>query len=236
MTEIRLWGLALSALASIYSPTRTSAQLPPSAAALVEIDATYEVRSNVTYHRAGSWEGKLDLYLPRNAEASTPVLVYFHGGGWVLGHRQDAVPHIIPYLNMGFAVANVSYRLGPEAPAPAAAVDSVCAVRWVGHHAEEYNLDVDRIVTSGLSSGGHLALFAALVPDDHELIQQCATVEEVVANSMKRLRVAAVVNWLGVTDVLDVVEGPNELVWAKQWLAGVATDWRLPRACLHCPT
>ena len=61
---------------------------------------------------------------------------------------------MLPYLAMGFAVANVDYRLAPVATAPAAVEDSRCALRWVVRHAKQYGLDADRLILVGSSAGG----------------------------------------------------------------------------------
>lgn len=121
---------------------------------------------------------------------------------------------------MGFAVINVSYRLAGTAPAPAATVDAICALRWVSRNAEKYKLDKDRIVVAGRSSGGHLALFAALAATDHDLAQRCSTRNEFLASELQPARAAAVVNWYRITDVADPVEGPNALLWAERWVSG----------------
>ena len=86
----------------------------------VEIASSYGVRSDVVYHAASGRELTLDLYVPQASDGPVPVLVYYHGGGWVVRDRHSASLQILPYLERGFAVANVSYRLAETALAPAA--------------------------------------------------------------------------------------------------------------------
>ena len=71
---------------------------------------------------------------------------------------------LLPYLEMGWSVVNVSYRLGPVSLAPAAVEDCLCALRWVIRNAEQYNFDPARIVVMGSSAGGHLSLTTGMVP------------------------------------------------------------------------
>jgi acetyl esterase/lipase len=117
---------------------------------------------------------------------------------------------LIPYLEKGWAVVNVQYRLGNVSLAPAAVEDSLCALRWVGRNADEYGFDRDRIVTSGNSAGGHLALTTGMIPNEAELDRQC------IGNETPR--VAAIVNWYGITDVGDLLDGPNQKGYAVRWL------------------
>lgn len=106
--------------------------------------------------------------------------------------------------------ASVEYRRAGEAPAPAA--DARCAVRWVAAHADSLNAAPRRLVLSGHSAGGHLALMAALAPSSAELDGACPWPEAP--------RAAAVVNWFGITDVADLLDGPNQRDWAATWIGG----------------
>lgn len=106
----------------------------------------------------------MDIHLPSGGAPTRPVLIYFHGGGWSGGRRESAAAHLEPYIARGFAVANVSYRLAATAPAPAAATDARCAVQWIVANASAYGIDPTRVVLSGHSAGGHLALIAAYAP------------------------------------------------------------------------
>ena len=111
---------------------------------------------------------------------------------------------------MGWAVVNVEYRLGQVARAPAAVEDCLCALRWVIANAEQYGFDVERIVVTGNSAGGHLALTTGMVPASAGLDRQCPGDEE--------LRVAAIINWYGITDVGDLLAGPNMKAYAVEWM------------------
>ena len=130
-----------------------------------------------------------------------PVALLFHGGGWVTGSKDEIALDVLPYLAMGFAVANVDYRLAREARAPAAVQDSRCALRWVIRHAPQYGLDSARVVLVGSSAGAHLALMAALAPPSAGFDGLCPGDEP--------LRVAAVVNFFGIVDAVELLAPPN---------------------------
>jgi acetyl esterase/lipase len=137
-------------------------------------------------------------------------VLHIHGGGWVGGSRESVILRALPFLEMGLAVVNVSYRLGQVAPAPAAVEDCLCALRWIYRNAKEYSFDLSRIVVTGYSAGGHLALTTGMLPASAGFDRQCPGTED--------LKVAAIVNWYGITDVADLLEGANMRTYAVQWL------------------
>ncbi|CAN5498612.1 alpha/beta hydrolase [soil metagenome] len=116
----------------------------------------------------------LRLYKPlpersRGAADALPVLVYFHGGGWVIG---DLDTHDTLCRDLadgtGCAVVAVDYRMGPEHRFPAAVDDAFAALRWVHAHAGRLGLDAGRIAVGGDSAGGNLAAVMALMARDHD--------------------------------------------------------------------
>ncbi|HEY8356335.1 MAG TPA: alpha/beta hydrolase [Ramlibacter sp.] len=107
----------------------------------------------------------LRSYRPLHADAAAalPVLVYFHGGGWVIGDLEthDVLCRQLGNLS-GCAVIAVDYRLAPEHRFPAAADDAVAATRWIHAHAATLKIDPLRIAVGGDSAGGNLAAVVAL--------------------------------------------------------------------------
>ncbi len=79
-----------------------------------------DIRSatGITYLTASNWDAKLDVYRPA-APGPHPTLLHIHGGGWTGGSRESVMLRALPFLQMGFAVVNVSYRLARVAEAPA---------------------------------------------------------------------------------------------------------------------
>jgi acetyl esterase len=133
-------------------------------------------------HRSGELEnvveagfdgpgGKIQvrIYRPRNdRDGGLPCLVYFHGGGWVVGDL-DTHDHVCRYLahGAGALVIAVDYRLAPEHKFPAALDDCVAAVQWVADAADVLGVDRERIAIGGDSAGGNLAAATAIVLRDN---------------------------------------------------------------------
>jgi acetyl esterase len=101
------------------------------------------------------------------ADAVLPVLLYFHGGGWVIGDLEthDTLCRELSNLS-GTAVIAVDYRLAPEQPFPAALEDCLAATRWVRDNAAALKIDPERLAVGGDSAGGNLAAVVALTARD----------------------------------------------------------------------
>lgn len=204
----------------LLAPAVATAQTTPASWA-ANVPNEYRVVPNITYLTANNWEAKLDVYVPRDLPGPHPTVIYIHGGGWVGGTKEGSVLSIVPYLEMGFAVVNVEYRLGRVSLAPAAVEDCRCALRWVIQRAKEHNFDTSRLVVTGHSAGGHLALTTGILPASAGLERQCPGTEE--------LKVAAVVNWYGIADVVDLLDGPNMKPYAVGWLGSLPNREEIAR-------
>jgi acetyl esterase/lipase len=193
--------------------------------------ADYDILPNITYSIANNTELKLDLYLPRDRSEPKPTLVLFHGGGWVDGQKERNVFQLLPYLSMNWPVINVEYRLARNSPAPAAVEDCRCALRWVFYHAKDYNLDTSKIVVTGGSAGGHLALMTGILPAGNVFDRQCPTDSSARWNqgTEPQLKVAAIINWYGITDVAELIDGPNAKHYAMEWLGSRDNRTQLAR-------
>ncbi|MEC8950416.1 MAG: alpha/beta hydrolase [Pseudomonadota bacterium] len=193
-----------------FSLSSAIAQLPDSASWAATVQNEFRVIPDITYLRANGVELKIDVYQSRNSEGPAPTFIYYHGGGWVGGSKESNVLRLLPYLEGGWAAVNVQYRLGNVSLAPAAVEDSLCALRWVARNADQYGFDTERLVVSGNSAGGHLALTSGMIPSEAGLDRQCLGSETP--------KVAAIVNWYGITDVNDLLHGVNEKSYAVRWL------------------
>ncbi len=210
ITPLSLFAPVLFAIGAM-SPAL--AQLAPSAEWAAEVESRYQVSIDTPYISQGGAELAMDIYSRRDVTTPQPTLVFFHGGFWVAGSKDAQMLALLPWLEMGWNVVNVGYRLGGTAPAPAALVDAFCALRFVGTEAARFNIDTSRIVVSGQSAGGHLALSMGMIPDTEGFSAGCP--------EGTTPKVAAVINWFGVTDVQDVIEGTNAQPNAARWFAGV---------------
>ena len=202
--RILLLALAAAPLFAQLSPTETWA---------VRLATSYRVLPNITYLVANNYEDKLDVYKRSDASGPQPTLVWIHGGGWVGGTKDEAMLSFLPWIEMGWNVVNVEYRLGRVSQAPAAVEDCLCALRWVAANAKQHGFDLSRIVVSGGSAGGHLALTTGMIPESAGLDRECPGVP--------LPKVAAIVNWYGITDVVDLLDGPNRKSYAVAWLGSM---------------
>ncbi|KUI01187.1 alpha/beta hydrolase [Mycolicibacterium acapulense] len=108
----------------------------------------------------------LRIYRPRR-DAAAPAMVYFHGGGMVLGTNHSFEPLARNLADKsGATVVSVGYHLAPEAPPPAQFDDAYTATSWVAAHADELGIDASRLAVAGDSAGGTLAAAVALAARD----------------------------------------------------------------------
>jgi acetyl esterase/lipase len=236
---MRGWFMAICLLLAAAAPA--SAQLAPSAKWATEAAADYTMNANIVYRTASNQQLKMDVYYRRGASSPQPTLVYMHGGFWVAGAKETAIMGLLPWLEMGWNVVNVEYRLGVAADsttlAPAAVDDCFCALRFVAALPASYNIDKNKIVVTGESAGGHLALSMGIIPASAGLGQECAGAAAPPAAGGARggapagpaaapanppalppvPKIAAVINWFGITDVPDVIDGANRQAAAARW-------------------
>jgi acetyl esterase/lipase len=194
-------------------PASAWAQTADGLASAIEVFRRYQITPHITYWKANNWEAKLDIYRRRDMTTPNRTLIYIHGGGWTDGSKEQSSLAFLPYLQMGWNVVNVEYRLARVSLAPAAVEDSLCALRWVHRYAAQYSIDTTRLVITGGSAGSHLALMAGMAPPSAGLDRQCPGPEN--------LKVAAIINWYGITDVVDVMEGPNTKPYGVMWLGSM---------------
>jgi len=203
------------------APSNALAQLSPTAEWATHVQNQYQVLANVTYLVATGYESKLDVYRRRDTPALQPTLIFYHGGGWIGGTKEASFMSIMPWLEMGWNVVNVEYRMARVAPAPAGVEDALCALRFVVAQAKTYGVDTSRIVVSGESAGGHLALAAGMIPASAGFTSVCAGGGFTSSDSAVP-KVAAIINWYGITDLNDMLAGPNVRSYAVQWLGSSA--------------
>jgi len=185
------------------------AQAPPPA-----LPDTVTVQANIPYDRYK--ETVLDVLQPKAAsKGKRPGLLCIHGGGWVGGTKEQFAPWCLAYVERGFVAVNVEYRLAKAAPAPAAVSDVLKAAQWFRQNAKRYNVDPKRIVVTGASAGGHLALMVGMTPKSAKLGRPA--------------KVAAVVNFFGITDVADQLGGTHVQKYAVTWVPEQPERFELAR-------
>ncbi len=120
---------------------------------------------------------RVRIYRPASTIERLPVVINFHGGGWVQGNPEQsewAASRIAK--EVGAVVVSVAYRLAPEHPYPAAVEDCWAALNWVHDNADELHVDPQRIAVMGDSAGGNLAAVVALKARDAGGPELCAQV------------------------------------------------------------
>ncbi len=135
-------------------------------------DPRVERIRDVRYGRAAGRNLMLDVYRPRAlapGERGWPVLLQVHGGGWVIGSKNEqGIPLMLRLAAHGWLCVSIDYRLSPAATFPDHLIDVKRAIAWIREHAVAYGGDPAFVVVTGGSAGGHLASLAALTPDDPE--------------------------------------------------------------------
>jgi acetyl esterase len=106
------------------------------------------------------------LYTPktlRQKDGMAPCLVFFHGGGWVIGNldSHDVACRTLAHEG-GLIVISVDYRLSPEAKFPAAVEDAIAATTWISNNAMTLGIDAERLMVGGDSAGGNLAAVVSI--------------------------------------------------------------------------
>jgi acetyl esterase len=162
--EIRAF---LEQLAGLGAPAFSSLDVATNRAGMIanvrefwgDVDAVAQTKDHVV--PAGAHTILVRSHRPA-ADVPLPGLVFFHGGGWVIGSvdTHDGLCRSLANL-AGCVVFSVEYRLAPEHPFPAAAEDAVSALSWICERASDLDVDPSRISVAGDSAGGNLAAVAA---------------------------------------------------------------------------
>lgn len=136
---------------------------------MVLTDPDVERIKDIAYGEAGS-RNHLDVFRRKDHPTGCPTLVQVHGGGWVIGKKdQQGRPLMLEMARRGWVCFAPNYRLSPRATWPDHVIDVKRAVAWVREHGAEYGADPGFLVLTGGSAGGHLVALAALTADDPAL-------------------------------------------------------------------
>ncbi len=130
-----------------------------------EVAVVYKTKllHDVKYGESGGVPLLMNITIPDHApKKPVPVVVFYHGGGWSGGTREDMMSRCPLVTQLGYVGASVEYRLSAVAPFPAQIQDSKCAVRYLRANAAKYGIDPNRIAVWGCSAGGHLAALMGL--------------------------------------------------------------------------
>jgi acetyl esterase/lipase len=182
---MKLRHILFTLLVTLSIAEAQSPQPPP-------LPAGVKAMRDLAYVEKGHERQKLDLYLPEKADGPLPLIIWVHGGGWQNGTKDGCPPLRGGYLDRGYAVASIGYRLSQHAVFPAQIEDCKSAIRWLRAHAKEYGLDPNRFGVWGSSAGGHLVALIGTSGDVKAF--------DVGANLDQSSRVQAVCDYYGPTD------------------------------------
>jgi acetyl esterase/lipase len=176
---------------------------------------------------------RLDVYPPRTPATASPLIVWIHGGAWRSGSK-DKIP-VERWLEHGFTIASVDYRLSPVARFPAQVHDIKAAIRFLRAEASRFQVDPQRIVIAGNSAGGHLAALVGVS-------RGVAALEGKVGTALDQdSSVQAIVSFYGASNLQSILgqstaHGLSVRVPALQLLLGGLPDQQVELARLASPT
>lgn len=140
-------------------------EFPHIEVASLSVPEGVQVERDLTYVQYGLRALQLDVHRPM-IDGTRPGVILVHGGGWRSGYRENLTPLANALAQRGFVVANISYRLAPEAQFPAAIHDVKAAIRWLRENAADYGVTPDQIAVGGTSAGGQIASLTGITAGD----------------------------------------------------------------------
>lgn len=162
----------------------------------------HQVLSNIEYLKIDSTSLELDIYIPAKrlggppwieySADKKPTLLFLHGGGWTSGDKISRSLYLMPFVDKGWCVVTANYRHLDQTDLKGIISDARSALHWVYENSDKYKFDTSKIIVSGESAGGHLALMTGLIIEDPEFQ---------LPKTGKNLSVAGIVNWFGVVDL-----------------------------------
>lgn len=207
MMNVMKFAFVFATIVSAFAQFAVS-PLPPRPLPLPDSVA---VEKNVSYDSHP--QTVLDVLTSKSMPAGKrPAMIFIHGGGWTGGTKEGYAANFgAPFVEKGFVVFNVEYRLAKVATAPAAVTDVLKAAEWVRRNAARYNVDSKKIIVAGSSAGAHLALMVGMTPKS--------------AGLGPVGKVAAIVNFWGITDVNEQLNSTNPTA-SREWVPGESPDQR----------
>ena len=165
------------ASASIHISGSAAFSPPPD---INEISERVRVVENLSY--SDSSNSLLDVYHPKEAAASMPVILWIHGGGYVGGSKDSRQDYAMALADAGYVVANIDYALAPEALYPGPVLQANQALAYMELHAAEYGGDMERVFVGGDSAGAQIASQVAALVSNVELAETMA-IQPAISNN-----------------------------------------------------
>jgi acetyl esterase/lipase len=162
--------------------------------------------SNIPYAGDTLRSHLLDVYLPPGAYGRVPLLVWIHGGAWMVNDKYSDMGYmkntIKAFIDSGYALASIDYRYSTAAVFPAQVQDCNLALEYLYEHADQYKIDRNRIALIGFSAGGHLASLVALSRNNN--------VKAFYAGASKpKFAISCVLDFYGPSDLIAISGNPD---------------------------
>ena len=167
------------------------------------------MHNNIPYANDTLKKHLLDIYLPPNANNNTPLIVWVHGGAWMLNDKYADMGYmkntIKTFINNGYALASIDYRHSTTAIFPAQIQDCNQALEFLYQHAADYKFDKNRIALIGFSAGGHLASLMGLSANNN-------VKEFFSAGVQPHFKIKCVLDFYGPSDFIMLANNPDTSV------------------------
>jgi len=190
-------------MVSIFFCTYSNSQTSPVQNIFSKGAITY---SNIPYANDTIKKHLLDIYVPSNARENTPLVVWIHGGAWMMNDKYADMGYmkntVRSFIDSGYVLASIDYRFSTDALFPAQIQDCNQALEYLYQHAEQYKVDKTRIALIGFSAGGHLASLLALSGNNN--------VREFSPAGMKTyFKIKCVLDFYGPSDFVMLASNPD---------------------------
>ncbi|MBU2951872.1 alpha/beta hydrolase [Tamlana agarivorans] len=195
-------------IVDIYNATKQNYEV----ASMITPLSTEEIKydENIVYKKTNQRKLELDVYSPsKKSKKLKPAVILIHGGGWLMGQKENQRIMAQHLAMKGYIGVSVSYRLSLEAPYPAAVFDIKDAIKWVRKNAKKYKINPEKIAVLGADSGGLLATLAGTTSN----LEIFSTKEEVSDE------IQAVINLDGMVSLVHR-DSPEKNSMASIWLNG----------------
>ena len=177
---------------------------------------------DVQYGSSGH-DTTLDVFTPAGTTAPLATVVWIHGGAWISGDKDNVRPYVRILASHGYTTVSLNYTVGPEATYPTALTQLNDALGFLVEHADEYNIDPDRIIIAGDSAGANLTSQLAVLTTSPEYADTVG-----IEPALTKDQLRAVILNCGIYDVSEIPNAPGIGGWGFRialWAYLGEKDW-----------
>jgi len=191
----------------LFFSTRLASAQPPAVAENFPAGTVFH--KNIAYANDTLKRHQLDILLPKNASKNLPLVVWVHGGAWMLNDRYADMGYmkntVRGFLDSGYAFATIEYRYSTDSEFPAQIRDCNQAIEYLFQNAGKYGIDRNRIALIGFSAGGHLASLVGLSNNN-------AVSEFYPAGAKTNFKIRCVLDFYGPSDFVMLASVPDTTI------------------------